>query len=78
MAPTSTGRTIAGLCGLLLGFGTTYYMTKDIQLVKFEPATPNADGSLPPRKVKVSFKEMQPLELTEEAKRRKRAKQDQE
>jgi hypothetical protein len=65
------GRVAAGFCGLLIGCSVTYYMTKDYQLIKFTPSQPNADGSLPPKKVKVTFREMQPLELTPEARERR-------
>ncbi|CEP23383.1 unnamed protein product [Cyberlindnera jadinii] len=71
MAPTNTGRIIAGFIGLAIGGGVTYYLTKDFQLIKFTPATPNPDGTFPPKKVSVTFREMQPLELTPEAQKKR-------
>lgn len=70
--PTSTGRFIAASIGLAFGCFTTYFMMKDFQLVKFEPADSPLDENGRKKRVKVSFREMQPLELTPEAAERLR------
>ncbi|CDR38500.1 CYFA0S02e02366g1_1 [Cyberlindnera fabianii] len=73
-APSTFGRVVAGTIGLLIGGSVTYYMTKDYQLIKYTPPELNADGTPKHKKVQVQFREMQPLELTPEAKMRRQAK----
>lgn len=67
--PSAFGRTISGLLGLTLGGYLAYYLTQDYQLIKYTPLDPNIKDQ-GKKGFQVSFREMQPLELKPEVKKK--------
>ncbi|KAH3673650.1 hypothetical protein WICMUC_003553 [Wickerhamomyces mucosus] len=70
MQPTPFGRTIAGLFGLALGGCFAYLLTKDYQLIKFEEYQTEEERARH-KKLQVRFREMQPLELKQDVKKKR-------